>query len=450
MSSPPAMLSHANRRKRPSRMLLVLGTVLVLCILTLIPSSNPASVDRIWKNVNPSRARECMPFPKPNQQPLVGNAKTPMLRDVTKPAGTVVAAPHRALDVQDSFAKYRRTDKCFLSSLELHEPFEPLCPDRKSVLRAMSDGGRAGQNAPYVPRGCDMRWYTTEEVCEIMSRFSYVWTVGDSLMRHVTSAIHLLMREDLIEGGYTKWRPNSSQDCTCRGASENGACFANEAWSSREIWDEDPKSMHCPKESTARLEYTVHNKYPLDDDNLNGYRLIMPKAAPPKPMAFIFGHGLWNDLKIEDTRGWFEQIDKLIRKEMPWVTAEGGSYPKLFMTPNAGGVNKPANFQDAQGNYAVMRFEWAVESIAAEYDFEVAGTVNMTVQSDSPDGTHAGRRADLIKAQMILNWLDRLEGRQHPCWAEANSKNRRAHLATIGDGGSITAAFLDMQVMQST
>lgn len=400
------MLSYTLRRRRPSRLLLLIGTLIVLLILFVIPSSQPSSVTRIFK---PIREREWVLPSYVGQLPLSGSSKTPMLRDVRKPPGTMVPAPHRASDVRDSFEDYRRTSQCHISSLDLHEPFEPLCTDRASVLQAMSDGGRAGQDAPYRPRGCDMRWYTTDEICDILSRFSYIWFIGDSLMRHVTSAVHLQMRQDLIEGGYTKWRPNKLEDCTCNGASENGGCFGNEAWSSREIWEEDPTSMKCPKDSTARVEYTVHNKFPLSEEDLHGFRLIMPKEEPVKPMAFIFGHGLWNDLNITHTAGWFEQVDELIQTEMAWLGHPDTSYyPKLFMTPNAGGVNKPIYFQDSQGNYAVMRFEWAAREMALEYGMEVVGTVNLTVQSSSPDGTHAGRRADLVKSQMVFNWLDHL------------------------------------------
>jgi hypothetical protein len=45
-----------------------------------------------------------------------------------------------------------------------------------------------------------MRWYTTEEVCEIISRFAKVIVVGDSMMRHVVGAINVLMRRDLGYG----------------------------------------------------------------------------------------------------------------------------------------------------------------------------------------------------------------------------------------------------------
>lgn len=107
-------------------------------------------------------------------------------------------------DSKDTFSEFKhRGVGCDISSLDLHKPFGPLCPDKDSVLKAMSHGGRVGKDAPYVPRGCDMRWYNTKEVCEILNRFSQVVLVGDSMLRHIIGALNVVIREDLGYGGVT-------------------------------------------------------------------------------------------------------------------------------------------------------------------------------------------------------------------------------------------------------
>lgn len=73
------------------------------------------------------------------------------------------------------------------------------------MITAMSSGGRIGNDAPYMPRDCDMRWFSTEEVCEILSRFEKVIIVGDSMMRHVIGSINVLLRKDLGYGAVTDW-----------------------------------------------------------------------------------------------------------------------------------------------------------------------------------------------------------------------------------------------------
>jgi hypothetical protein len=121
--------------------------------------------------------------------------------------------PHRYPDTVDTFETYKYRNACNISSLDLHAPFAPLCPDRKSMIRAMSSGGRIGHDAPYMPRGCDMRWFSTEEICEILSRFEKVIIVGDSMMRHLVGSINVLVRKDLGYGAVTDWNFSPDERC---------------------------------------------------------------------------------------------------------------------------------------------------------------------------------------------------------------------------------------------
>ena len=50
-----------------------------------------------------------------------------------------------------------------------------------------------------------MRWFSTEEICEILSRFEKVIIIGDSMMRHVIGSINVLIRKDLGYGAVTDW-----------------------------------------------------------------------------------------------------------------------------------------------------------------------------------------------------------------------------------------------------
>lgn len=113
----------------------------------------------------------------------------------------------RQPDTIDTFAnyKYRQHPNCDISSLSLHNSFSPLCPDRSSFLDAFSGSGRIGFDAPFMPRGCDMRWYATEEVCDILGRFEKVFVVGDSMMRHAVGAMNVFLRQDLGYGAVTGW-----------------------------------------------------------------------------------------------------------------------------------------------------------------------------------------------------------------------------------------------------
>ena len=131
--------------------------------------------------------------------------------DASKASHPAFAPPenstYRFPDSIDTFANYawRNHSDCQISSLDLHSAFSPLCQTREEFLRAYSGGGRVGFDRPFLPLGCDMRWFTTEEICEIFSRFEKVLVVGDSMMRHVVGALNVLLRKDLGYGAVTNW-----------------------------------------------------------------------------------------------------------------------------------------------------------------------------------------------------------------------------------------------------
>lgn len=203
--------------------------VLVLCVLgaTLIPlyllvlvcssflwraaSSSPQLLLCISSTIPlPSLARSIpftllysQPTPQSGQLPSpCGHSDGPLNFATFQPPEAV---PDRMSDVIDTFAGYKYRTTCNISSLDLHTPFGPLCSDRQSMLAAMGSGGRIGHDAPYMPRGCDMRWFSSEEICGILGRFERVLVIGDSMMRHVVGSINVLIRKDLGYGAVTDW-----------------------------------------------------------------------------------------------------------------------------------------------------------------------------------------------------------------------------------------------------
>lgn len=116
---------------------------------------------------------------------------------------------HKAQDKHDIFANFYGRNTCGFGALDVHSPVEPMCQNTTELLAAMSDGGRGGFDAPYMPRGCDLRFYDSAEICDILSRFEGLILYGDSLMRHLTSAFGMLLRENLEFGGQLQWLHSS-------------------------------------------------------------------------------------------------------------------------------------------------------------------------------------------------------------------------------------------------
>jgi hypothetical protein len=145
-------------------------------------------------------------------------------------------------------------------------------------------------------------------------------------------------------------------------------------------------------------------RFPIPDDEMNRFREQLPPTKPSRPYAFILGHGLWNDLDLQATIDWVDAILDASVARAPWLSPSSSSslphekasqrenkrnsgfWPRLFLTPNAAGKEKPDEWIVSQGNKALMIFEEAVGEEVKRRGMEHLGTWNMTVQSNKFDG----------------------------------------------------------------
>lgn len=323
-------------------------------------------------------------------------------------------------EVSNTFASYKHLgEKCNISSLELHRPYGPICPSRASMLTAMSSGGRIGRDAPYIPRGCDMQWYTTEEVCEILGRFSQVILVGDSMLRHVIGALNIIIREDLGYGGVTDWNfdARERERCFCNDQFDVTECSVQGIYKTEDVMRHDPMSLVCPRllpgwSTDLRMEQMV--RYPMEKIELERLEMAM-NTNPSSRKAFILGHGLWNDLELDKSKAWLDTVIRVIDSKLRLRTRLrtlrlSRNLPILLMTPNAAGEKKPDEYLITQGNKALVRFEHAMAVEAAGQRIDHLGTWNMSILANLYDGVHMDMRGNLLKAMMVVNWLNLLEG----------------------------------------
>ncbi|KAK9416684.1 hypothetical protein SUNI508_09594 [Seiridium unicorne] len=289
---------------------------------------------------------------------------------------------------------------CQLSSLDLYEPHSQTCPTRTLMLEAMSSGGRVGRDSPYTSRGCDMIWYTTEEVCVILGRFSQILLVGDSMLRHIIGAINILIREDLGYGAVTDWNFNQAErrECFCLNQFNVKTCSVQGIYKTSDVLANDPGSLACPK----LIPVEQINSFPIPNDELMRLRASVHASqmeGSSKPSAFILGHGLWNNLEIEASIHWLDSVLSVINREADFQA------PTLLVTPNAAGKDKPDRWLMTQGNEALVRFEEVMADAAIEQGIDHLGTWNMSIQATLYDGVHLDMRGNLLKAMMVVNWL---------------------------------------------
>lgn len=128
-------------------------------------------------------------------------------------------------------------------------------------------------------------------------------------------------------------------------------------------------------------------RFPIAPEELARFHGLLGNAKPAKPYAFIFGHGLWNDLDLQATLDWLDTVLETTTSQLPYLGAgKGAFWPRLFMTPNAAGKEKPDEWIVSQGNKALMIFEEAVAVEVGRRGVEHLGTWNMSIQSNKFDG----------------------------------------------------------------
>ena len=162
-------------------------------------------------------------------------------------------------------------------------------------------------------------------------------------------------------------------------------------------------------------------RFPIAPEELGRLRDLLPSSKPSRPYAFIFGHGLWNDLDLQATLDWLDLILDTTVSSAPWLQTgyasshsinsisnlaskrsrkgeqastriswlgkrQNGFWPRLFLTPNAAGKEKPDEWLISQGNKALTIFEESVKEEAGRRGVEHLGTYNMSIQSNKFDG----------------------------------------------------------------
>jgi hypothetical protein len=179
------------------------------------------------------------------------------------------------------------------------------------------------------------------------------------------------------------------------------ACSIQGIYSTTSVLEHDPDSLACRQPFDLVIELML--RFPLDPLEVERFKGLIEAKRPRKPYAFVFGHGLWNDLDLQATVNWLDGINKHALDKAPYL--QKSVWPRLIITPNAAGVKKPDQWILSQGDKALQIFEHSVQVEAAKRGIEHMGTWNMSIQTHKYDGVHMDLKGNLIKAMGVVNWL---------------------------------------------
>ncbi|KAI4183423.1 MAG: hypothetical protein L6R41_005402 [Letrouitia leprolyta] len=281
------------------------------------------------------------------------------------------------------------------------------CPNRATLLEAMSGGGRHGFDNPYFPASCHFRWYSTPEICMILERFDSIVFLGDETLRHIYSAFNMLLRENIALGALRQWEMKEGERETCRCANQltRPECLAYSIMDSQSVRINDAASGHS---SPYYCDRTPHVFIPIDrspaaEDQHTAFSSILTRELDSyKPIAVV------HSLSLATSLSWSTATSSMDE----WVTLADISQknvPFLWVGPNAAGHLKPPSQILSQGNNALWHYTIEMAKEAESRALDALGMYNLTLQAASWDGSHYGQKVVLVQAMMIINWLSRLE-----------------------------------------
>lgn len=191
------------------------------------------------------------------------------------------------------------------------------------------------------------------------------------------------------------------EQCFCNRQFDVKSCSVQGIFTTESVRQNAPESLACTQPIDLTIEMML--RFPLDPTEVKRFQQLLSPTKPSKPYAFIFGHGLWNDLDLQATLNWLDGVLEAAVQQAPYLA--GPNLHALFVTPNAAGILKPDQWVVSQGDKALQIFEAGVREQANLRGVEHLGTWNMSIQASKYDGVHLDLKGNLVKAMAVVNWL---------------------------------------------
>ena len=246
--------------------------------------------------------------------------------------------------------------------------------------------------------GCKMTNFTSHAACKLMNdHVSSLVLIGDSLMRHFHNALMILFTNN-PHGGALRKDLTKEQHEACSGEMQfvdagKTVCHGK---ISRQISEVESKSF-C--EGNVKFQYSFNESYCID--YAKGALAVVTKHLNRRNAVILIGVGLHDGLSFERiTKHYMEPILNLVQNK-----ARSG-WPKIiWVTTHAHGSLKPVEFRGSQGNDKVIEFNRRMKDYLEPQGVDVFDVFNLTLGLHSYDGTHYGPGVNMMKVQLLMNYL---------------------------------------------
>lgn len=296
------------------------------------------------------------------------------------------------------------------------EEAQPLCSDADELLASLQRGTRlntGGNHSDlemeeasltwFSPNTCSFRWYSKEEVCQILGRFSHVHLVGDSLMRHVGQAFFMLLRDDYKYGALPIQLGNSEvyDNCRCDGQfSEHPLCRVR----GMSFTDQRQYGV-CSSTHVQPFALTYSGGSPT----LESVAACSKDVRPSFMLVSGGGHH-----KSDAT----QTIQQLVEPTMSVVKEAMLACPNVTFHVAWMGLGAQSRLLDDRYPHQRREVITIVNNDLAQYwqeqyNVKTFDVWNLTKNAPTSDGVHYLTDVNLVKALYVLNYMDQITTVSH-------------------------------------
>lgn len=309
-----------------------------------------------------------------------------------------------------------------LSRLSFEQENQPPCNSTEALLHALASGRRVWLNpameglpktiengfqlaieqSRFVPNGCSIPYMSANRACSILSKFSHIVTIGDSLMRHLKMGLAMILSENFYHGGLPHGGTPTAvySNCTCDGQfSEHAICRVGS------VEFHDPRALGVC--STVQ-PFFIQNGYrggifqgPYEN-YLNGELC----DGDPRPRIFYLEGGL--HFGVNATR-----MIGTLQAELQAIQSFSQNCTKPFSLKLIwSGVNTQSRKLDdkytRQTREHSKQFNEETNSFMRSKGASILDFMNLTEEAQVSDGLHYLSDVNLFKATALLNLLEKL------------------------------------------
>lgn len=271
------------------------------------------------------------------------------------------------------------------------ESFKPLpqhCSNTESILSSTRFGQRVWnstqnltdlemENLPsvFVPSGCSIHFFSPEEACNMLDKYSTIILSGDSFTRHMIQALWMILRGNLA----CSLDLNICLKCACDGTfSEHIRCRYGPPTTQL-----ISRSM-CPNTTFQMFHVRLSDNNPtlFEDD--------------PRPKLFFLQGGIHFSSDVNQT--WNQFLE-------PWLFRISNSSRIIYTGLHANSVRNDGIYPH-QSRPKVRQFSVGMEKKLEPFQNVVfLDFFNLTRNARSTDGQHYVSDVNLYKAMVFLNLL---------------------------------------------